>query len=313
MARQVVYDAHGARQHKEIKPMSETTQTQQWLADGHRHDDPELWVQFCEWLEEHGAAHQSSIPYEFYYLTIRSNENTYWSWLYENQLSPVWYRHGHSSKGGNGYLAKKDWRDRIAIMKDPTPEKILAWWRALLAKWKADNERFSRVDDQGRIVEENTTFENATHFTCTSCTNTSARHIVALSEADRALGNVPIALHTNEGQSSDCMLWRLWFKIDQKQREMALAAIATRLGEHTLSHIASDEQIATGTRYGLHVQLPPRSTRLDGRFTQMHEASTVTYLVTVSDDDSIEIHQVDDIPDPDCEICEMLRKKEQAQ
>lgn len=285
-------------------------QTQQWIAAGYRHDDPELWAQFCEWLEEHGPVTQSGIPSEFYYLTIRSNENKYWGWLYENHLAPIWYRRGSSGRGGNGYLVKKDWRERLAIMRDPSPEKILAWWRSLLAKWRKDNERFKRVDEEGRVTEEGITFETATHFMCVSCTNTSARHIVALSEADKALGRVPIDLHTDKGQSSDCMLWRLWFKIDQKQREQALSMIATQLGEHTLSHIVSDEQIASGTRYGLHVQLPPRSTRLDGRFTQMHPASTVTYLVDVSDDDAIVISQADDIPDPDCEICKTMRERE---
>jgi hypothetical protein len=179
-------------------------------------------------------------------------------------------------------------------MRDPSPEKLMAWWRSLLAKWKKGNERFYLVDADGRMHEEGISFENATHFSCIPCSNVSGIQIAELSEAGKAIGMVPYSAHVEK-----CMIRQLWFKVDHQQRQQAHTALTAQLGEHMLSHIVSDERLERSTRYGLHVQ---RSA-----------ASTVTYLVDVSDDDAIVISQADDIPDPDCEICEMLRKKEQTQ
>jgi hypothetical protein len=120
---------HLGQEKMEIAMPKKPTQTQQWIEAGYRHDDPNLWEELCIWLETSGPAHQSALPKQLYYLTVSSKENTYRDWLYEHGLMPVWL------KRGDGWLAKKDWRDRLEIMRDPTPTRLQEWYKRLFAEW----------------------------------------------------------------------------------------------------------------------------------------------------------------------------------
>jgi hypothetical protein len=125
------------------------TRTAQWLAAGFRHDDVALWRELCVWLDQHGATPAHALPAHLAPLVLREPENAYVHWLHEQHLMPVVHLTGMTARGGNGWRAKRDWQDRLAVLADPTPDRLLAWWRSLAVTW---SERVVRVTEEMRYV-----------------------------------------------------------------------------------------------------------------------------------------------------------------
>lgn len=107
------------------------TQAQHWLDAGHRYDDLALWQELCEFLEARGLVPTAELPSHLAPIVFRDPENAYERWLRENHLLPVGHLTGNSEREGNGWWVRSDWRERLAVMRDPTPDVLLAWWRKL--------------------------------------------------------------------------------------------------------------------------------------------------------------------------------------
>ena len=107
------------------------TQAQRWLDAGHRYDDLALWQELCAFLEARGLVPTTELPSYLAPLVFRDPENAYERWLRENHLLPVGHLTGNCEREGNGWWVRADWRERLAVMRDPTPDALLAWWRGL--------------------------------------------------------------------------------------------------------------------------------------------------------------------------------------
>lgn len=214
-------------------PKTRPTQAERWLAAGHRYDDVSQWRELCELLEARGLTPTSAVPAHLAPLLFRDPENTYLGWLREQMLVPVIHLRGRAKQAGNGWRVRRDWRDRLAVMADPTPEVLLLWWRQLEPKLRAmclkrtENATFyvhdqSVPDSQLRAVSGTAAYE------CTLCMGDS------WDDDPRGI------LHTWHGKrhDADCPLVRLHLKIraayhpsGHKRAQAALADALQRLAE----------------------------------------------------------------------------------
>src|SRR5579885_432584 len=112
-------------------PKTRPTQAERWLAAGHRYDDLTLWQELCEILEARGLTPTAELPEALAPLVFRDPENTYLAWLREQLLIPVIHLRGRAEQSGNGWCVRDDWRERLTVMANPTPEVLLGWWRTL--------------------------------------------------------------------------------------------------------------------------------------------------------------------------------------
>jgi hypothetical protein len=124
--------------------MALEAQLQEWLALGHRYDDVNLWEKLCQWLDAQlgKRAYESQFPQHLCYLVVKSTENTYCTWLFDHFLMPIFY------KSGTGWRLKRDWQDRIAVMRSPTPQKLLTWMAETQDTWYKTYMLNPRSDDR---------------------------------------------------------------------------------------------------------------------------------------------------------------------
>lgn len=101
------------------------------MAEGHLYDDMGLWQELCELLDRRGLVSTEDLKAHLAPLVFSDPENFYLAWLRENYLVPILHIKGRASQGGNGWRLLRDWRDRLAVMRNPTPDNLLRWWRKL--------------------------------------------------------------------------------------------------------------------------------------------------------------------------------------
>lgn len=156
----------------EVPPMAKRlTPTVQWLAAGYRHDDVALWQELCEWLDQHGATPGPALPAHLAPLLWHEPANTYLRGLHERHVMPVVHLTGMTKRGGNGWRVKRDWQERLAVLADPSPARLLAWWRALAAAW---NERIVHVTEDKLVFVPDPRYPyykhlNLPHYLCPFC------------------------------------------------------------------------------------------------------------------------------------------------
>jgi hypothetical protein len=148
-----------------MRTTDDETITAEWLAAGHRPDDPALWRRLCEWMEQKGRSgvrqfYQDDIPTEVRPLVLDSAAvRLVRRQLSEQCLMPIWY------KSGRGWLLKRDWRTRLDLMTENNPERIRSFMRATLTQWLAENVQLDPYGEDGEELPE----EEQTRYVCQMC------------------------------------------------------------------------------------------------------------------------------------------------
>lgn len=217
-------------------PKTRLTHAERWLASGHRYDDIQLWQELCTMLETRGLTPTADLPEYLAPLVFRDPENTYLTWLREQLLVPVIHLRGHAREDGNGWRVRRDWRNRLEVMQDATPDALLHWWRTLEPTLRATclkrEENINTLIYDRSVPGTHTRTVTTTTYSCTLCTGSS------WNDDPRGILHV----WRGNGNRADCPLVRLHLKIREgarqtqpQQSEPPLASELQRLSEHYVS------------------------------------------------------------------------------
>ncbi len=204
-------------------PKTRPNRAERWLAQGYRYDNVNLWRELCTLLDDHGRTPTLMLPEHLAPLVYRDSENTYLPWLRDQLLAPVIHIRGHDRGDGNGWQVRSDWRERLVVMQDATPDTLLRWWRTLEATLRST--RLKRTEQAHvEIFDQSvpTTHRRAvalTRYTCTLCTGTS------WDDDPRGIQHY----WQGTGAVGECPLIRLRRKIRERERVAASAPQPTRV------------------------------------------------------------------------------------
>ncbi len=180
-------------------PKTRLTHAERWLASGHRYDDLQLWRELCTMLETRGLTPTSELPEHLAPLVFRDPENTYMAWLREELLVPVTHLRGHASTGGNGWRVRRDWRTRLEVMQDPTPDALLHWRRTLEPTLRATclkrEENIHILIHDKSVPDRHLRGVVITSYRCTLCTRSSWDTTHAASSTHGAAREIARTVH----------------------------------------------------------------------------------------------------------------------